>query len=388
VIGLPRHRVLAAIVGLTIAFACPAVAVADGETVLCAVNEEECALENILGYGFIALSTNAAFDFGGGFVVYCISPMARSEAEVMALHFGSCTEECVVESKNLFYHADLKGPSEGDGILVVEDGGKGEPRFLFTCEEMECLYGYAASEFDFEGGEPANMHVSSPLKKQAGGILCPSVIKWMADYKITEAESAMYASHRTVEGPVLCKANEAFCAQKNTVQPLELFLWPELVLGKFLEGSEIACFKADGSLDNSQPFVPGGQWEYESTDPSVCKSPVFTECALSIERTPYSVALEPGEEGDGTLRISEGEEGIPGLSVGCSYLGLPFTCVYAAPEFSFEFNGSGEVPLLQTSFPLNRESGSPTLCPEVASLKADYEVSGPPGIGALYLTES
>jgi hypothetical protein len=376
-----------AVLAMAAASVSPATAAAEGETVLCEVNEEECPVEQILGYGFTA-SANATFNFGGGFSVQCISPMARSESEQMALYFGNCTEEeCVVESRNLFYHADLTEPSAGDGTLWIEDGGKGEPQVHFACWGMECLYGNASSELHFDGGEPASLSVHGPLAKKAGGPLCPSGIKWSAAYTVS-SPSPVYASHRTVEGPVFCKELEEFCAQKNTVPSLELFLWPELVIGEFLSGSSIVCFESDGSLDNSQPFVPGGLWAFESTDPGTCVSPVFTGCEVSVENTPYHLILEPGEEGDGALWVSEGEKGVPAFGVGCSYLGVPFSCTYASAEFPLEFNGGGEAGPFHASFPLGRVSGSLALCPEVVSLEADYEVSGPPTVGTLYLTES
>jgi hypothetical protein len=381
------------ILALTVALSATALigapsAMADGEVVLCKVSEEECPAEEILGYGFTALA-DSTFNFGPPLGKFeCVSPMARSHIEKMALYFGSCTEAgCSVETLNLFYEAEFLNPGEGDGELWIKDGGKGEPQFAVTCEANKCVYGGAMNEFTFEGGEPANIHVHHGLEKISGGFFCPPGLKWEANYEILAFEGPVYLAKHSIEGLVFCEAFEEACAHKYTVPSFELSLKPatKLSLGTFPGGSDITCGKSKMTMDDPEPYVNESPWELGLTDHEACAGPVYTGCELSSKNTPYTAVPEPGEGGDGALAISE-STGSLSMEVSCSYLSSPFTCTYTGGAFPLEFDG-GETGSVNVNIVLGRESGPVEVCGEVLTLEGEYEVSGP-GAGSLYLTGS
>jgi len=342
---------------------------ASQDIVLCKANVEYCKGENVAGYGFTATASPATFDFGEAGKVQCTSSLTRGEDEwISTLSFSSCSEGCTVTASKLpYYGGYIFEPAAGNAKLSLLISG-----FAFKCGSSECTYNGYLTELPAEGGKPANIHINKSLKEEAGSFFCPEAVQWEADYKFKTPSAATYFTKRSLEGPVLCSANENPCPQASVRTFNDFPSKSSIVIGLFPGSTQITCASSGFALNNFAPYKVGGEWNYKPWGLNECTSPVYTGCALSLDNPPYLGVLEPSSKGNGTILVSETPSHLPTLTVKCSSGGTPFTCVYTAKSFSLKFTG-GAPATLSTSTALTRQSGSATYCSASVTLSGEYQ---------------
>ncbi|HWA52721.1 MAG TPA: hypothetical protein VG816_00975 [Solirubrobacterales bacterium] len=352
-------------------------------TVFCKVNVEVCKGTNVSGYAFTSQpTTEAKFDFGEAGKTQCTSQMIRgSEERINTLSFSSCSEGCTVTANGLGAWANLVEPIAGNGKMSVTLGS-----FKIKCGTAECAYNGTLTNLPVEGGNPAVVHVNKTLPEEGGSILCPDSVKWEADYKFKTPAEAVYVTVRGAEGPLFCGVNEAPCPQASLklFNEFPLATGTQMVFGKVPGGSNVTCNSGGFALNDFEPYVANGNWSYKPWGYSSCTSSVYTECSFNLPNAPLRGKLTPSGAGNGSVTVSEWENGIPTVTQSCSSKGTPFTCVYTTSSFTLKVTG-GKPASLSTTISLTRQSGSLTLCSATTTLTASYE---PSGGGALYLLSS
>jgi hypothetical protein len=111
----------------------------------------------------------------------------------------------------------------------------------------------------------------------------------------------------------------------------------------------------------------------------------FSECTgcTKVEAIglPYTAEFMASKEkvGDGTLTLSKGKEGNPGVLVS----GCPFgvSCTYGAAEVVLETKGGAPASVVAEAEPVSKQGGSP-LCSSTGTYTATYSVAAPEALFA------
>jgi hypothetical protein len=371
---LIRMISLAAVAAL-VAISAVGVASASAEgAVFCKVNIEVCKGTNVSGYAFTSVpTTEAKFNLGEAGKFQCTSQMIRgTEERINTLSFSACSEGCTVTANGLGAWAPIFEPVAGNGKMSVTLGS-----FKIKCGTAECVYKGALSNLPVEGGKPAVVHVNKTLAEEGGSILCPDSVQWEADYKFKIPTEAVYVTQRGAEGPLFCSVNEAPCPQASVqlFNEFPLATGTEMVFGKVPGGSNVTCSSGGFALNDFEPYVPNANWSYKPWGYFSCTSPVYTECSFELPNAPLRGKLTASGAGNGSVTVSEWENGVPKVEQKCSSKGTPFTCAYTATSFTLKFTG-GKPASLSTTISLTRQSGLATLCSASATFTASYESKG------------
>lgn len=110
-----------------------------------------------------------------------------AKGKVLSWTFSKCSLgeiNCTVEAESLPYLAEFHWTAGGDGDVVVESSGEGEPFVFVTCFPglIEC--GFAEDlELELTGGEAASLRAEEArleLKEEFGLVICPPEVEWDA----------------------------------------------------------------------------------------------------------------------------------------------------------------------------------------------------------------
>ncbi len=184
-----------------------------------------------------------------------------------------------------------------------------------------------------------------PGASASADVLCEESLQLVEEE--VEACAAPYAEPTVVEGSA---AEAVFVAGEFKVTCKSTLSWKnekDLGVGKGMEG------------------------KIESLAFSSCKG---TCSSAKAEPLPFNALGKPGKEGNGSLTITGGEKGNPGLVFSSCFGSL--SCGYAAKELVFSVNG-GEPGQIEASKVSAEKVSGGVLCPASGALSAGYVLLAP-----------
>jgi hypothetical protein len=149
-----------------------------GTTAVLTNNVDTVSCSSSVISGEITEATNASGNVTGKFT---------------SVTFTGCTDQnganCTVEIKNLPWHAEVlteATKSNGNGKLLIKGSGVGHPEAKVVCPGfLSCTFGTTLALLGVTGGNPALIKASEVDLPLNSGFLCPSSVKWDAEYEVT-----------------------------------------------------------------------------------------------------------------------------------------------------------------------------------------------------------
>ncbi len=172
----------------------------------------------------------------------------------------------------------------------------------------------------------------------------------------------------------LCSAEEAECRYDNlylSETELSMKLAGETKTTFETNLGTISCSKA--TLGGVTLAVVGEPLAAETTSWTFgeCLLGGLTSCSLEAKNTPYATTIAATGGGDGTLTLTNGGTGSPGLIVVC---GLSVNCTLSASSISFQSNSGSPAVVSPNGV---KFEGSGSKCPTTVTWKAEYQVQQP-----------
>jgi hypothetical protein len=179
-------------------------------------------------------------------------------------------------------------------------------------------------------------------------------------------------------GASLCSMN----SEPNECPPLERILKGAKITGTlkakttasfFIGATTITCEKSSFELKttaDSGATIPGSMTAF-TFEAGKCLTTGLTECGVrQVVNLPYTTAFAPTVGGNGTLTLSSGGNGSPGIWLKC---GAWIDCILTKANAVLGVTGGS--PALASAGNIAMEIGPGSNCPASATWTAEYELS-------------
>lgn len=291
--------------------------------------------------------------------------------------------DCTSETVNLPYDAGFQWSEGADGVLAVEDGGKGSPGWHLYCEggSVDCTVTFEPS-FAVSGANPGVLAVGATAMAGAGKE-CKVSRTFSATYSADAPEALYVAKHPDLSPPpsdvALCSVAEFPCSEANVFPSGMHFAGNATGVYLRVDGSAWrSCLDFSISGETTSSHGEPMTLEVQSWSNLTCTSVIGGSCIATTEGLPYDGALSGSEAaGDGSLGIARPEWF-------CGALKCRLRAADA--ELPTRFVGGQPAQILIEEAPLEYVSGTPSKCyGENLSLIATINMSTP---NPLYVAES
>ena len=226
----------------------------------------------------------------------------------------------------------------------------------FLMNGVSCTYRPGTGTL--KGGESPSLEINALATKVAGGFLCPTEMKWIAKYEVTEPKPIYVEPDR--RGAVLCKSTTTPCQSAYGIgTKLDASL-----SGSFqLESKGETLATCTGSTIKGSTTTAGGELEavtapIESLTWSGC-----SQTTTTLKAGELAISHNTGTD-DGTVEFKGTE---------VTLFILSFTCTYRPATGTLK---GGESPSIEINAVATKTAGS-YLCPTEPKWIAKYEVTEP-----------